>query len=608
MKKNSLLFILGFVLVSLLAGCSDDDTSNGETPNNSETIADYIANNAEFTLLNEAIIRVGLDTSLDGTDAFTFFAPNDEAFQNFLEAGEYADLAEVPIETLRQVLLNHLVEGNRGSTNLQGFINTFSESLDRKLTVFASNNGGVILNGNTNVTNADIGRSNGVVHEIDAVLGLLTVSDMTQASFEFSLFEELLEVASVNASDYQAILALEEITYTVLIPSNQAFQEMFSTLGVSGFNDIPSNVLRDMVDYHLVVGENYQSSDLEQGQALPTNAKEDIVVSIDEAVAFVDASGIPASVTTANIQTLNGVIHKLDRVLWSQDVQATLDPTLTRWVAEDPDYSVLETALEVTGLDAVLNDRTTNFTLLAPNNAAFNALLDGEDVDDLPVDELTTLLLNHVILGEVASGELSNGYVNTEATYGTTDHKLSLYVDTTNGVLFNGMSMVSEADITVANGIIHKVDAVITLPTLVTFATADPNLATLTAALTRDDQPDYVSTLSTETGSGDAPFTVWAPDNAAFDALLVELDLGDLSEIDGATLTATLNTHVVAQTNLRAEDLVSGPLSTLGDEITVDADNSTLVDGNGRVSNIQEVNIQAANGVLHVLDTVLLPQ
>ena len=76
---------------------------------------------------------------------------------------------------------------------------------------------------------------------------------------------------------------------------------------------------------------------------------------------------------------------------------------------------------------------------------------------------------------------------------------MSIYVDTSNGVRFNGVSSVSAADILAVNGVIHKVDAVIGLPNIVTFATADPNFSTLVSALTRSDlTTDFVGVLSTD--------------------------------------------------------------------------------------------------------------
>lgn len=86
------------------------------------------------------------------------------------------------------------------------------------------------------------------------------------------------------------------------------------------------------------------------------------------------------------------------------------------------------------------------------------------------------------------------------------------------------------------------------------------------------------------------------------------LGLSGLNDIDTATLTATLNTHVIAGANVRAEDLVNGVVNTLGDDLIINAGNSTIADPNGRVSNIIIVNVQAVNGVVHAIDKVLLPQ
>jgi len=101
---------------------------------------------------------------------------------------------------------------------------------------------------------------------------------------------------------------------------------------------------------------------------------------------------------------------------------------------------------------------------------------------------------------------------------------------------------------------------------------------------------------------------VFAPTNDAFGDLLDELGASSLADIDGATLTATLNTHVIAGANVRAEDLTDGVVGTLGDDITISAGDATITDPNGRVSNIVATNVQAINGVVHAIDKVILPQ
>ena len=81
-----------------------------------------------------------------------------------------------------------------------------------------------------------------------------------------------------------------------------------------------------------------------------------------------------------------------------------------------------------------------------------------------------------------------------------------------------------------------------------------------------------------------------------------------LDDIDTATLTATLNYHVIAGANVREDDLVSGTVTTLGGDIEIDAANGTITDANGRVINIVVTDVQAANGVVHVVSRVILPQ
>lgn len=284
--------------------------------------------------------------------------------------------------------------------------------------------------------------------------------------------------------------------------------------------------------------------------------------------------------------------------------------SIADFVAANKDYSSLKAALDKAGLTATLAG-PGDFTVFAPNNDAFAAFLTANgfaSLNDVPTGLLTNVLLNHVISGKVVSGNLTTGYLNTLAVEASSGANLSLYVNTSSGVKLNGMSNVTTADIMADNGVIHAVDTVIALPTVVTFATADSAFATLVAALTRPDQPDFVGILSTSGGTSPAPFTVFAPTNDAFAALLAELGAGGLNDIDGPTLTAALNTHVIAEANVRAENLMDGVVETLGADLIVDATNATLTDPNGRVSRIIVVNVQASNGVVHAIDKVLLPQ
>ena len=283
--------------------------------------------------------------------------------------------------------------------------------------------------------------------------------------------------------------------------------------------------------------------------------------------------------------------------------------------SQEESLSTLVAALQATGLDAALTGQGP-YTVLAPTNDAFDTFLasiNATSLDDIPVDVLTNVLLNHVILGEVESSTLTNGYVNTQATSGASGTNMSLYINTDNGVSFNGVSSVLTADVTASNGVVHVVDGVIGLPSIVTFALADPNFEVLVQALTREDlTQDFVGLLSIPAGSTPSPFTVFAPINSGFVNLLAELGVNSLNDIDEPTLSAVLSYHVVVGANQLSANLSGGMEFTTaqGGNLLFNFDDlggGILTDNNDRTSNIIVLDVQADNGIIHAIDTVVLP-
>ncbi len=287
--------------------------------------------------------------------------------------------------------------------------------------------------------------------------------------------------------------------------------------------------------------------------------------------------------------------------------------TVVDIAVEDSNLSSLVAALERADLVTTLSGDGP-FTVLAPTNTAFDVFLSANNfntVEDVPVALLKQILMNHVISGSMMSGDLSTGYANTLATSDASNSAMSIYINTSSGVRFNGISSVSAADKEASNGVVHVVDAVIGLPTVVTFATADPMFSTLVSALTRSDlTTDFVTTLSTANGTSPAPFTVFAPTNQAFTEVLVELpNVTVLGDIDEPTLKSALEYHVVAGSNVQAAGLSDNmTVATLGGNITANVTGGAkLTDANGRISGIIATDVQANNGVIHAIDKVLLP-
>lgn len=275
----------------------------------------------------------------------------------------------------------------------------------------------------------------------------------------------------------------------------------------------------------------------------------------------------------------------------------------------DSDYSTLVDAIETAGLTDLLADQTLNYTLFAPNNAAFTAFLNANGLsglDDIPTSQLAEVLSYHLLGGAVTSGQLANGYYSTLAEYAPTE-PLSLYVNVDGGVRLNGGANVTAADTDADNGVIHEIDAVLVPADVVDFALADPNFSTLVAALTRTDLTiDFVNVLQ-----GAGPFTVFAPTNQAFaDLLASNSDWNTLDDIPAATLEIVLQYHVVSGANVRSSDLTNGQTVTplAGGTFSIDLSGATpAVQAGSSTANIIALDVQGSNGVIHAVDTVLLP-
>lgn len=285
---------------------------------------------------------------------------------------------------------------------------------------------------------------------------------------------------------------------------------------------------------------------------------------------------------------------------------APVDNTVTGIALRTPDLSLLVKALTKTGLADDLQ-AAGPFTVFAPTNQAFiDAGYTATAIDNLPASELpalTQLLLNHVVSGAVqSSGLVNNTYIKTLAKgSASTTNTLSMYVNTTSGVKLNGISSVittaGNFNIIASNGVIHLVDKVITLPTIVTHATANPNFSTLATLLTTQG---LVSTLG---GTASSPFTVFAPVNTAFDTATLNLYNG----LTNAQKTEVLKYHVVTGVNVLSTAIPTGPITTFqGQTFTI---TGTSIDDAGSTvnKNIILTNVQCSNGIVHAIDKVLLP-
>jgi transforming growth factor-beta-induced protein len=287
----------------------------------------------------------------------------------------------------------------------------------------------------------------------------------------------------------------------------------------------------------------------------------------------------------------------------SCDDDDTTDPepqSIVEIASDDAQFSDLVTALDRAGLVSTL-EGTGPFTVFAPTNAAFAAA--GIDVNTIDVNVLTEVLLYHVLGADIASTDLGEGqtYASTAAAAGPNGTQLSVLIEKSgNSVKLNNAVDVTTADVDASNGTIHIINGVLLPLDVVGHASANSNFTELVGALGAASG-DLVATLQT-----DGPFTVFAPLNSAFADIQSTVD-----GLDADQLSKVLLYHVAAG-NVTSDLVTDGmTVTSLNNDITFTANVSdgvvTLTDVSGNVATVVLTDVQGTNGVIHVIDKVIIP-
>ena len=629
--KSKTKFLNRFILLlmaTFVLACSDDDDNGPDQKEAEPGMVDDL-NIVEPALATESVSSLVaalgkadesaandlIATLSDETTSFTVLAPTNDAFADLLARLDGFDsLDDFNTEQLQNLLATiltyHVVGGAAVMSGdlSEGQVVTTVQGED----LVVSLAGGVTFTDAdgeaAQVTLANVETNNGVIHLIDKVLLpqaaidalsdvlLVSITDLAIATPTLSNLVAALVAAD---GDLPTVLAGEG-PFTVFAPTNDAFETFLADNGFADLSAVPVDVLTQVLLNHVVSGTNL-STDLSAGyvSSLSTaGAGGNNLSMLVDLSSGVTLNGV-SNVTAADNKAINGVVHIVDAVIGL--------PNIVDHAVANGDLSELVGALTSGGnttFTTLLSDSETDFTVFAPVNAAFSAFMNPN------ANDLNAILSNHVIVGAAAfSSGLTNDYVTTAAANADGDN-LSMYINTDDGVTINGSSNVAAADIVATNGVIHAVDAVIDLPSVVTFAVADPNFSTLVTALTElTPATDFVSVLSTPNGTDPAPFTVFAPTNEAFAALAA------IPEED--VLTQVLLHHVVGGANVRSTDLTPDGDTTAttleGDSMTIalpgTGDNiADVTDGAGNSGiGIIAVDVQANNGVIHVLNQVMIP-
>jgi uncharacterized surface protein with fasciclin (FAS1) repeats len=277
----------------------------------------------------------------------------------------------------------------------------------------------------------------------------------------------------------------------------------------------------------------------------------------------------------------------------SSSTEPTPTPTITATASTTASLSTLTAALTQANLTSTLNGPGP-FTVFAPVNDAFTALPAGVVTNLLATGNaaiLTKLLGYHVVPGTFRAANLTNGQVLT------TVEGTQLTVSITGGVVKVGGATVTQADIIASNGVVHLIDGVLLGSLDIVDQAIIRGFSSLVSAATT---ADLVTALR---GGGTAGLTVFAPTNAAFAAI------PGGAPTNATTLASVLKLHVIGTKALSSALSNGQKLTTLqGPQLTVGITGSAIsITGPSNAAAVGPADIVAKNGVIHVIDKVLLP-
>jgi transforming growth factor-beta-induced protein len=374
--------------------------------------------------------------------------------------------------------------------------------------------------------------------------------------------------------------------FTVFAPTDDAFAKLPAGTIDELLKPENKQALTDILLYHVVSGK-VMASDVVKLTSATTVLGKDVTIKVDMGNVYINE----AKVIITDIEAANGVIHVIDTVILPPADKADIIDT----AVADGRFTTLAAALTAAGLVDTLKGEGP-FTVFAPTDDAF-AKLPAGTVEELLKPEnkqsLTDILLYHVVSGKVMAADVV-GLTNAETVLGK-----NIKIIVKDGKVFINNAEVIITDIETSNGVIHVIDTVLLpLNDIVDTAVADGRFKTLAAALTA---AGLVDTLK-----GDGLFTVFAPTDDAFAKLPAGTIDNLLKPENKQTLTDILLYHVVSGNVLAADvvNLTSVP-TVLGKDIKI-----TVKDGKVYLNDTVQViitDIETSNGVIHVIDAVLLP-
>lgn len=349
MKKIQNILSVGMVaimLVVLTASCNKNTPE--AVPNRfylqgGNTIGDIINTDPNYSILKAAVTKAGLLADLsDRNKVFTVFAPNDAAFN--ISGIPAAAINVLPATTIASILQYHIIPGKKlvaaeiptSFPNTQ-FVTSFiipapnTNPLVRFSTFVARGASGAFVN-NIPITATDIDAANGVMHRIFAVTApptrVLLDTIARDADLQYLVAAVLAADAGVPSGQrFQDYLVNPLANFTVMAPTNQAFNNLFAVLGLpqspASFALLPATTVRGILAYHVLLARAFSPNLPATPTPVPTLLSASLPVA--PPLTFDATQGVKgfknpiySKITATDRHAINGVYHKIDMVLLPQ--------------------------------------------------------------------------------------------------------------------------------------------------------------------------------------------------------------------------------------------------------------------------------------------------
>jgi transforming growth factor-beta-induced protein len=374
--------------------------------------------------------------------------------------------------------------------------------------------------------------------------------------------------------------------FTVFAPTDDAFAKLPAGTVESLLKPENLEQLKSILLYHVVAGK-VMAADVVKLTTADTVLGKSVTIKVDMGNVYIN----DAKVILTDIETSNGVIHVIDTVLLPPADLADIVDT----AVADGRFTTLVAAVQAAGLVDTLKGAGP-FTVFAPTDEAF-AKLPAGTVESLlkpeNLEQLKNILLYHVVAGKVMAADV----IMLQKAATVLGPSVKIMVDGSMVKINDAQVLIT--DIETSNGVIHVIDTVLLPPAdIVDTAVADGRFTTLVAAVTA---AGLVDTLK-----GAGPFTVFAPTDDAFAKLPAGTVESLLKPENLEQLKSILLYHVVAGKVMAADVIkLTSAMTLQGTNVTIKIDGDKVYINDAQVI---ITDIETLNGVIHVIDTVLIPQ